>query len=607
MPKANSLSDWLRSAGFKALFVALVLLFNISFSTLSSARAYAGTDSVEVTEFIDQEDERESVQETTEQSENTEVNGEESQAVTEEEELAETVELQSVEVTKDEIEIATVSDLTANLVCITRIGLDVHSFNVSTTTSQDEMWEAGTIYNNSSVAEYNELLPSEFLTGTNEVTVDNWDGGSFTWTLGSSEIAIDVSAPRCDSPTLPELIEDDPELSVIQGLIESETKYCLTLRKEIHSANVGPYTLFLPTNSAIAGLVSSPASPVNELAQLEGNPDEICALVLSHVVEGEFDSSDVPMSGVTLYSIDNDVDGLFAQTVGGSVYVDGVKVEESNLFASNGVIHKVGSVLLPQSIATINPVVTNQTSPALSGNISPVTLSGAEAKFEFCVLVRVNGIPHIADVDGLSWNIPAGQISINPTNEILFDVVVRAGYGYYTNESGQEFGCEEIETEVDRAASLRASAVEVQTHGSRLLGLTMRKNVVSFQAPVEEPEKPGEVLGESTDPVEITVVSEPVTIAPQACGKGVCGDVAQANDPSTTDSDGDGVVDSEDPAPFDPQITGLEDSEADEEDSATDPIEDDDGDSANALLWFLVGGGVVALWYLLWQRSGREV
>jgi hypothetical protein len=351
-------------------------------------------------------------------------------------------------------------------------------------------------------------------------------------------------------------------------------------------------------------LVATPGTSVDELFQLNGNPDELCALIASHIVEGEYVSTDVTTSGVTLPTLDNDIDGIFVQLVNGKVYADGALVSTADLFASNGVVHIVDAVLLPQSVGTINPIVTDQTSPALSGTITtPMTSTEhEEVKIDwvYCVVVRVDGIPYVANVDGSNWTIEEGIVSLNPTKtDTLFDVVVRVS----------PWSCDwEYEEDAQPYQIAAEMSSEVVTHGLFLVGLTMNRGVVSYLE-TEEPTDEGEVLGETTD--NTPVVPEPTTevVLGVSCGGKIACEGSSNYDPTKVDSDGDGVVDSEDSDPYDPSVTGQE--EADTSDDANSNEENSENESAsedsqNAIWWFVAGGGIVAAWYLLWQRSARE-
>jgi uncharacterized surface protein with fasciclin (FAS1) repeats len=102
----------------------------------------------------------------------------------------------------------------------------------------------------------------------------------------------------------------------------------------------GPYTVFAPTDEAFAKL---PEGTV-EMLLLPENKDKLVEILTYHVVAGKVTSAEV----VTLQS---------AQTANGSdvaikvvdetVYINDSRVVAADIEASNGVIHVVDTVILP--------------------------------------------------------------------------------------------------------------------------------------------------------------------------------------------------------------------------------------------------------------------
>jgi uncharacterized surface protein with fasciclin (FAS1) repeats len=103
----------------------------------------------------------------------------------------------------------------------------------------------------------------------------------------------------------------------------------------------GPFTVFAPTDEAFAAL---PAGTVESLLEPE-NVAKLQAILTYHVVPGKVMASDV-------------TDGTSAATVqgsnvafvvaGGSVQINGATVTAADIEASNGVIHVIDTVLLPE-------------------------------------------------------------------------------------------------------------------------------------------------------------------------------------------------------------------------------------------------------------------
>ena len=102
----------------------------------------------------------------------------------------------------------------------------------------------------------------------------------------------------------------------------------------------GPFTVFAPTDEAFAAL---PEGTVDSLL-LEENQEQLVQILTLHVLPQEVMSSDLS-------------DGMMAKTVEGSdltintgdaVTVNGVNVVTPDVDASNGVIHVIDAVILPE-------------------------------------------------------------------------------------------------------------------------------------------------------------------------------------------------------------------------------------------------------------------
>ena len=102
----------------------------------------------------------------------------------------------------------------------------------------------------------------------------------------------------------------------------------------------GPFTVFAPTDEAFAAL---PEGTVENLLKPE-NKDQLVAVLTYHVLPGKVMSGDIAgdMSATTVQGSDVDI------TTTGGVMVDGAKVVSADIEASNGVIHVIDSVILPE-------------------------------------------------------------------------------------------------------------------------------------------------------------------------------------------------------------------------------------------------------------------
>ncbi len=114
----------------------------------------------------------------------------------------------------------------------------------------------------------------------------------------------------------------------------------------------GPFTVFAPTNAAFAKL---PAGTVETLLKPE-NKDALVKVLTYHVVPGKLSAADIKKQikaghGTATFKT---VSGgtLKAMVEGGMIVLKDEKggtstVTQSNVFQSNGVIHVVDSVVLP--------------------------------------------------------------------------------------------------------------------------------------------------------------------------------------------------------------------------------------------------------------------
>jgi uncharacterized surface protein with fasciclin (FAS1) repeats len=103
----------------------------------------------------------------------------------------------------------------------------------------------------------------------------------------------------------------------------------------------GPFTVFAPTDEAFAKL---PAGTVDDLLKPE-NKEKLVAILTYHVVPGKVIAKDVVKM--------NDAKTVNGKSVkimteGGKVMVDNANVVKTDIQASNGVIHVIDTVLLPQ-------------------------------------------------------------------------------------------------------------------------------------------------------------------------------------------------------------------------------------------------------------------
>ncbi|MDM7861501.1 fasciclin domain-containing protein [Alteromonas sp. ASW11-36] len=104
----------------------------------------------------------------------------------------------------------------------------------------------------------------------------------------------------------------------------------------------GPFTVFAPTNAAFAKL---PAGTVESLLKPE-NKHQLIDILTYHVVPGAVYAKDV-VSIDTANSLQGD--SIDVNVTMGRVTVDNANVVATDIKGSNGVIHVIDSVILPNS------------------------------------------------------------------------------------------------------------------------------------------------------------------------------------------------------------------------------------------------------------------
>jgi uncharacterized surface protein with fasciclin (FAS1) repeats len=103
----------------------------------------------------------------------------------------------------------------------------------------------------------------------------------------------------------------------------------------------GPFTVFAPTDEAFAKL---PDGTIDELLKPE-NKDKLVAILTYHVVPASATSSDVAnmKSAKTVNGKE-----VRLQARDGKVMVNNANVIKADIMASNGVIHVIDTVLIPE-------------------------------------------------------------------------------------------------------------------------------------------------------------------------------------------------------------------------------------------------------------------
>jgi len=137
--------------------------------------------------------------------------------------------------------------------------------------------------------------------------------------------------PTAGSATIADLAAANPNLSTLVTAL-SEAGMVETLK------GPGPFTVFAPTNDAFAKL------PAGTLDAVLADKDKLTALLQHHVVAKELTAADLSgMNDVTM------LDGAqMAIDSAGGVKIGPAQVSQADVRASNGIIHVIDTVLVPQ-------------------------------------------------------------------------------------------------------------------------------------------------------------------------------------------------------------------------------------------------------------------
>lgn len=103
----------------------------------------------------------------------------------------------------------------------------------------------------------------------------------------------------------------------------------------------GPFTVFAPTDEAFAAL---PEGTVETLL-LPENKDQLIAILTYHVVPAKVMSGDISGKKVTARTVQGDTLKVNGKN---GVKVNTAKVVSADIVASNGVIHVIDTVLIPE-------------------------------------------------------------------------------------------------------------------------------------------------------------------------------------------------------------------------------------------------------------------
>ena len=130
-------------------------------------------------------------------------------------------------------------------------------------------------------------------------------------------------------------------------------------------SGAGPFTVFAPDDAAFT------ASGITS-ATIDGlTSAQLSSLLLYHTIGAKILAADVP-AGPNEKVVTAGGDSVFVTRNANGVFVNGIKVTAADITADNGVIHKIGKVLMP---ATGN-IVETAVAAGLDSLVKAVTIAG---------------------------------------------------------------------------------------------------------------------------------------------------------------------------------------------------------------------------------------
>lgn len=193
--------------------------------------------------------------------------------------------------------------------------------------------------------------------------------------LGLTACKEDTTKPP-PPPSVAATVTADADLSTLNDLL-GRAGLLAELEKK------GPYTLFAPVNAAFGAL------PSDVLSAVLADPDLLEAVLLNHVVPGDIRARRLS-DGEVLTTLGGGKLNVSVQ--GGVVRIGGATVTEADRVASNGVVHIIDAVLVPEPTPDL---VDTAVAAGFSTLVTAVQAAGLEETLRgagpFTVFAPTNG------------------------------------------------------------------------------------------------------------------------------------------------------------------------------------------------------------------------
>jgi transforming growth factor-beta-induced protein len=174
-------------------------------------------------------------------------------------------------------------------------------------------------------------------------------------------------------------------------------------------ATGGPFTVFAPTDAAFAAL------PEGAIDALLGDLELLTRVLTYHVVAGDLNAGAV-LSRTDLATLNGG--SLQVRTDGGSAYVNDSRIIQTDVFASNGVIHVIDAVLLPEPVLDIPGT-------AAAAGVFTTLLAAVEAAGLLGTLQSAGPFTVLAPTDEAFAALPEGTVeALLADPETLADILL---------------------------------------------------------------------------------------------------------------------------------------------------------------------------------------
>lgn len=150
--------------------------------------------------------------------------------------------------------------------------------------------------------------------------------------MQEDEAQMDEDLMEEQQQTIVEIAVLNPNFSTLATLLQ-EADLVEALSGE------GPFTVFAPTDEAFAKI------PQETLSEIRADHDQLTQILTYHVVEGRVLAEDVVnlSSATTLQGSDVSI-----EVTDGAVMIDDATVTQTDIEGTNGVIHVIDTVLIPE-------------------------------------------------------------------------------------------------------------------------------------------------------------------------------------------------------------------------------------------------------------------